>query len=86
MSKTVTVEELRDRPDELIDAIEHGEAVTILREGRPIGSYSPCIVRGVPYPFRNLKITPLEKPLGVDAVEILVEERERERSGKKYGL
>jgi hypothetical protein len=87
MSKELTVEELREKADELIAAIEQGERVTILREGRTIGTYSPFLVqRGVPFPFRDLHITPLEKPLGVDAVEVLVEEREYERSGKKYGL
>jgi antitoxin (DNA-binding transcriptional repressor) of toxin-antitoxin stability system len=87
MSKELTVEELREKADELIDAIEHGETVAILQNGKPIGTYSPFIVqRGTGFPFRNLKIAPLEKPLGVDAVEILIEERERERSGKKYGL
>lgn len=87
MSKELTVEELREKAEELIAAIEDGEPVTILRDGQTIGTYSPFPVqRGVKYPFRNLHITPLEKPLDVDVVEILVEERERERSGKKYGL
>lgn len=87
MSKELTVEELRKKPDELIAAIEQGEIVTILQGGKHIGTYSPFIVqRGVRFPFRNLQITPLEKPLGIDPVEALVEDRERERSGKKYGL
>jgi antitoxin (DNA-binding transcriptional repressor) of toxin-antitoxin stability system len=87
MSKTVTVEELRERPDELIAAIERGEMVTILEDGNAIGTYSPLdSQRGVKYPFRNLHITPLDKPLGIDPVEALIEDRNRERSGKKYGL
>ena len=87
MSKTVTVEELRERPDELIAAIERGEMVTILEDGNAIGTYSPLAVqRGVKYPFRNLHITPLDKPLGIDPIEALIEDRDRERSGKKYGL
>ncbi|HEX6101323.1 MAG TPA: hypothetical protein VF432_33715 [Thermoanaerobaculia bacterium] len=87
MSKELTVEELRERADELIDAIEHGETVAILQNGKRIGTYSPFIVqRGTAFPFRNLQIAPLEKPLDVDAVAVLIEERERERSGKKYGL
>lgn len=87
MSKELNVEELRARPDALIEAIEQGEHVTIMREGRTIGTYTPFIVRrGVRYPFRNLQLTRLEKPLGVDPVEALIEERDRERSGKKYGL
>jgi hypothetical protein len=52
--------------------------VTILRDGRTIGTSSPFPVqRRVRFPFRDLHITPPEKPLGVDAVEVLVEERER---------
>ena len=87
MSKELTVEELREKPDALIEAIDKGETVTITRDGRTLATARPFIVqRGVPYPFRDLKITPLEKPLGVDSVEVLIEERERERSGKKYGL
>ena len=87
MSKELTVEELRERPDTLIEAIDQGEPVTITREGKEIGMVSPLVVqRGVRFPFRNLQITPLDKPLGVDPIQALIEEREWERSGKKYGL
>ena len=87
MSKELAVEDLREKANELIDAIEQGESVTILQEGRTIGTYSPFpFQRGVKFPFRDLHITPLEKPLDIDVVDVLVEERERERSGKKYGL
>lgn len=87
MSKELTVEELRERPDALIDAIDNGDSVTITREGKEIGTVSPLVVqRGVRFPFRNLQITPLDKPLGVDPTHALIEERERERSGKKYDL
>jgi antitoxin (DNA-binding transcriptional repressor) of toxin-antitoxin stability system len=85
MIRELTVEELREKPDELIDALEQGESVTITREGKHLGTASPFIVqRGTPYPFRNLQITPLSKPLDFDPVAELIEERERERSDEKW--
>ncbi|HEY0371102.1 MAG TPA: hypothetical protein VGD79_03835 [Thermoanaerobaculia bacterium] len=88
MSKELTVEELRERPDALIDAIEQGEPVTITREGTPLGTYSPANLsyRGVPYPFRDFDFGPRPRTLDTDPAEIIIEERERERSGKKYGI
>lgn len=89
MSKELTVEELREQPQELIDAIDNGETVTITRDGGTLATVEPSPragYRGMPYPFRDLYISPLSKPLGVDAAEAIIEERERERSGKKYGL
>jgi hypothetical protein len=85
MSKELTVEELRERADELITAIEQDEAVTIVRDGQTIGTYAPFTVHhGVKYPFRDLYISPLEKPLDEDPAQIIIEERERERSEKKW--
>lgn len=87
MSKQVTVEELRENLDELLAEVKSGESVEITDAGATICTMRPTIVqRGVRFPFRNLNISPLEKPLGVDAVAALIEEREYERSGKKYGL
>jgi antitoxin (DNA-binding transcriptional repressor) of toxin-antitoxin stability system len=87
MSKEVTVEELREKLDEIIADIKGGETVTITEDGRSIGTvYSTVPKRGKRFPFRDLKISPLDKPLSVDPVELLIKEREYERSGKKYGL
>lgn len=85
MSKQMTVEELREKPQELIAALDKGEAVTITRDGAELGTIEPAVrtgYRGVPYPFRDLQISPLSKPLGIDAAQAIIEERERERSGK----
>lgn len=85
MSKELSVEALRERPDELIDAIEKGEPVTLTREGRTIGTYSPSPAqRGVKYPFRDIYISPLEKPLDIDPAQIIIDERDRERSEEKW--
>ncbi len=86
--KEVTVEELRERPEALIEALDEGEPVSIIRDGKAIATANPVIRhanQGVRYPFRDLKISPLSKPLPFDPIDGLIEERERERSGKKYG-
>jgi hypothetical protein len=55
MSKEVTVEELRERLDEVLSDMENGKDVVILRDGKRIGIFRPAVVqKGVPYPFRNL--------------------------------
>lgn len=85
--RDVTVEELRDHLDAILDAVEHGESISIQRDGRNIAALRPPaeLHHGSPYPFRDLEITPLEKALPVDPVRLLVEDRDRERSGEKYG-
>ena len=85
MRKELTMEELREKPDALIEAIEEGEPVTILKDGRPIGSYSPSpLQRGVPYPFRDFDFGPRPKNLRTDPAQLIIEERDRERSEKKW--
>ena len=89
MTKRVTVEELRETIESVIDDIEQGNAIDVVRDGRTIATIKPAVQivqRGTPYPFRNLEISPLEKPLPFDPVDWLIQEREYERSGKKYGL
>ena len=87
MSKELTVEELREKPEALIEAMENGETVTITREGKQIGSASPTrLHRGVRFPFRDFDWGPRPKGLTTDPAALIIEERERERSGKKYGL
>jgi antitoxin (DNA-binding transcriptional repressor) of toxin-antitoxin stability system len=87
--KEVTVEELRGNLDELLSEVAVGEPIAVMRDGQTIATLQPAVTiiqRGTPYPFRDLKITPLKKPLGIDPIEGLLEEREYDRSGKKYGL
>lgn len=87
MSKQVTVEELREKLDEVLAKVESGESVTIVRDGRRIGTLGPTVVqRGMRFPFRDFDPGPRPKNLTVDPVALLIEEREWERSGKKYGL
>ncbi|HYC93115.1 MAG TPA: hypothetical protein VEO54_28175 [Thermoanaerobaculia bacterium] len=90
MSKELTVEELRERPDALIEAIDEGEPVTITRDGKEIATTSPVWrggkYKGVRYPFRDFDFGPRPKGLTTDPAQLIIDERERERSGKKHGL
>jgi hypothetical protein len=55
-------------------------------DDRKVPSVKPTIVQcGVRFPFRDFDPGPPLK-LPVDAVALLIEERESERSNKKYGL
>jgi antitoxin (DNA-binding transcriptional repressor) of toxin-antitoxin stability system len=85
MSRQVTVEELREKLDELLAAVEAGESVAIVRDGKQVMSIQPSVVKAR-YPFRGFDFGPRPENLKTDAAELLIEERERERSGKKYGL
>jgi antitoxin (DNA-binding transcriptional repressor) of toxin-antitoxin stability system len=84
MSKTVTIEELREKLDELLAEVESGESVTIVKDGRSIAEF--VRTNKVRYPFRDFDFGPRPKNLKTDPAALIIEERERERSGKKYGL
>jgi prevent-host-death family protein len=87
MSKQVTVEELREKLDELIAEVESGETVTIVKDGHPIAELAGTNgTGGVRYPFRNFDFGSRPKNLKTDPAALIIEERERERSRKKYGL
>ena len=83
MSKQVTVKELRENLDELLAEVESGETLTVVKD-RTNGLR--LVQRGVRFPFRGFDPGPRPKNLTVDPVEMLIEEREWERSNKKYGL
>jgi antitoxin (DNA-binding transcriptional repressor) of toxin-antitoxin stability system len=87
MINTVTVEELRENLDQVLSDVEAGVSITIVRDGHPVGTLGPTIVqRGMRYPFRGLDPGKGSKDLADEAVSLLIEERDYERSGKKYGL
>jgi prevent-host-death family protein len=80
MTKQVTVEELRENLREVLAEVKSGESVEITDAGTTIAAIRPTIIRsGVKFPFRDLTITPLEKPLGVDPLSALIEDRESDR-------
>jgi prevent-host-death family protein len=85
VSKEVTVDELRANLDELLSEADAGESIVIVREGRAIATLHPTVTivqRGVRYPFRDLKIRPLDKPLRIDVVAMLREDRDHDPMGK----
>lgn len=85
MIRKVTVEELREHLDDVLSDVEAGTSITILREGRPVGTLGPTIVqRGMRFPFRGLEPGTGSRELADEAVRLLIEEREYERTGKKY--
>lgn len=87
MSKQVTVEELREKLDELLAEVEAGESVTVVKDGRSIAHVASTTgTAGVRYPFRNFDFGSHPKKLKIDGAEIIIAERERERSGVKYKL
>jgi hypothetical protein len=87
MSKEVTVEELREKLDELLAAVESGESVTITKDGQSIAEFTKTDgTGGVPYPFRDFDFGSRPKNLKIDGAEVIIAERERERSGLKYKL
>jgi hypothetical protein len=87
MSKEVTVEELREKLDELLAAVESGESVTITKDGQSIAEFTKTGgTGGVPYPFRDFDFGSRPKNLKIDGAEVIIAERERERSGLKYKL
>lgn len=87
MRKEVTVEELRHKLDEILADIKAGETVSIVEDGKPIGTMAPTTRRthgGVRFPFRNFDFGSRPDTLTVDVVELIREDRDAEL--KKYGL
>ena len=88
MSRVVELDELREKPDRLIAAIEEGECVSITQGGRHVATLNPVPRSdgGVPYPGRDFDFGPQPENLDIDPAEVVIAERERARSLKKYGL
>jgi antitoxin (DNA-binding transcriptional repressor) of toxin-antitoxin stability system len=87
MSKQVTVEELATNLREHLAEVRQGETLLIIEDGKQIASVTPTIVqRGVPYPFRDFDFGSRPKNLTIDGAEVIIAERERERSGLKHKL
>jgi len=86
MSKQVTVEELREKLDELLAEVEKGETLTVV-SANSRNAVGPTIVqKGTRYPFRDFDFGSRPKNLKLDGAEVIIAERERERSGLKYKL
>jgi len=89
MSKVVTVEELEEHLRERLEDVRNGESLSIVEGSTTIATIEPTRKRKVtvihPAPGLRLQDFKPGKPLeGSTAVEWLIAERDRERSGKKY--
>ena len=91
MSKVVTVEELVANIDEHLAEVERGQTLTLTRDGQSVASLQPTdepltIIRHDPsLRLRDFKPGPPFQGIDRHESDWLIEERERERSGKKYG-
>ena len=87
MSKVVTVEELIADIATHIDDVKNGETLTIVQDGKEVATMTPPVAqKGVKYPFRDLKFGPRPTGLRTDPAQIIIDERDQERSGKKHGF
>jgi prevent-host-death family protein len=80
MSKEVTVAELREKLEEIIAEVEAGESVTIVKEPGQLSVSQ----NGKRFPFRDIVISPLKKPITIDAVDLIREDRDDEI--RKHGF
>jgi antitoxin (DNA-binding transcriptional repressor) of toxin-antitoxin stability system len=87
MSKTVTLADLAADLPAHVHEVKGGETLTIVENGQAIATITPTIaVHGVRYPFRGFDFGPRPAGLKSDPAAVIIDDRERERSGKKYGL
>lgn len=74
MSREVTVEELRENLEAIIAEVEAGESVTIVKEPGQL----TVSQKGRRFPLRDIVISPLKKPITIDAVDLIREDRDDE--------
>jgi antitoxin (DNA-binding transcriptional repressor) of toxin-antitoxin stability system len=85
VTKSVTVAELGEHLQEYFAEVQHGTTIDVVIDGSTIARISPAVY----YPKsrkRLADIDPGPRPpnLKTDPAEIIIEERERRRSGDKY--
>ena len=90
VTKSLTVAELAEHLAEHLAEVREGTTIEVVDDGKKIATIEPPpkprkIVYPPPgkRPF-DIVFTPLSRPLDKDPAEMLIEERERERSGAKY--
>jgi antitoxin (DNA-binding transcriptional repressor) of toxin-antitoxin stability system len=92
MTKSVTVAELTEHIEDHLAEVREGTTIEVVDEGAKIATITPAPTKEkkkfvIPPPgqrFGDMVFTPLSKPLDKDPAEMIIEERERERSGAKY--
>jgi hypothetical protein len=80
MSREVTVEELRENLEQIIAEVEAGESVTIVKEPGQLRLSQ----EGKRFPFRDIVISPLKRPITIDVVDLIREDRDDEI--RKHGF
>lgn len=83
MSREVTVEELRENLEEILAEVEAGESVTIVREKTP-AKRSGVAQEGKRFPWKDIVISPLRRPITIDAVDLIRQDRDDEI--RKHGF
>jgi antitoxin (DNA-binding transcriptional repressor) of toxin-antitoxin stability system len=92
VTKSLTVAELREHLQEYLTQVQDGTTIDVVDDGEKIATITPplkslnlnIVDPGPGKRFGDVVITPLSKPLDKDPAEVIIEERERERSGAKY--
>lgn len=87
MSKRITVEELAANLREHLAEVEAGEWLIVVEDEREIAVFKPPLTirdPGIRYPFRGIDFGERPKNLKTDPAEIIIEEREHERTEKKW--
>jgi len=91
MSKRITVEELAANLREHLAEVEAGESLTIVDEGQEIVRLAPVpyiesLIRPPKSPgrFQDVAIGPRPKNLRTDPAQIIIDERDYERSEKRW--
>lgn len=90
VTKSLTVDELAEHLQEYLAQVEEGTTIEVVDDGRKIATITPprkplkIVDPGPGKRAGDMVFTPLSKPLDKDPAEIIIEERERERSGAKY--
>ena len=77
--QTIALSEFRANASAMIDLVERGETVRILRHGKPVAELVPCKAdMSAKIPHWKLPIVPLNivRPDGKTGAQLIVEERE----------
>lgn len=90
MTKQVTVEELATNLRDHIAEVNSGQTLVVVDGTETVARLAPpelsVIAHDPSLRLQDFRPSPRPKRLDFDAVQWLIDERDRERSGKKYGL
>jgi len=90
VTKSVTVEELTEHIEDHLAEVREGTTIEVVDGGTKIATINPApkkkkfVIQPPGQRPCDFIPAPLSKPLLTDAAEMIIEERERERSGAKY--